>query len=315
MQNILITGGAGFIGSHVNLLLNEAGFNTIVFDNLSKGSLRAVKGGTFIEGDLFDIQTVFKKHRIDAVLHFAAFTDVGESVQDPLLYYRNNFTGTLKLLEAMKEFGVDKLIFSSTAAVYGIPAKLPILETAPISPINPYGHSKAMIEQVLDDLNPQIKSIRLRYFNAAGGDPHGILKNHKVKENNLIPLLLKGFKSGKQLTVFGNDYDTPDGTCIRDYIHVYDLATAHLLALEALFSGHPTSVYNLGNGQGFSVLEVIESAEKVLKQKIPYTIGPRRPGDPARLIADSQKASAELRWKPRYPELNKIILDAWGALS
>lgn len=315
MQTLLVTGGAGFIGSHVNLLLNEAGYSTIIYDNLSRGDLRAVKGGQFIEGDLIDVGSVFKKHKIDAVLHFAALTDVGESVQNPLLYYKNNLAGTLKLLEAMQVSGVDKLIFSSTAAVYGMPVTLPISESSPLSPINPYGHSKAMIEQALDDLNPQIKSIRLRYFNAAGGDPHGILKNYKTKENNLIPLLLKAVKSGNEITVFGNDYDTPDGTCIRDYIHVYDLATAHLLALEALFSGHPTSFYNLGNGQGFSVLEVIESAERVLKQRISYKLGERRPGDPARLIADSSKAKEELRWKPRFPDLDKIILDAWGSLT
>lgn len=313
MQTILVTGGAGFIGSSVNLLLNEAGFKTIVYDNLSRGDSRSVKGGLFIEGDLFDIESVFKEHKIDAVMHFAAFTDVGESVQHPLLYYKNNFVGTLALLEAMEKHSVDKLIFSSTAAVYGIPTQVPISENAPINPINPYGHSKAMVEQVLNDLK-SIRSIRLRYFNAAGGDPHGIIKNYKKKENNLIPILLNSLKNNSELVVFGDDYNTPDKTCIRDYIHVADLAQAHLLALDALMQGAPSAFYNLGNGKGYSVLEVIQTAEKVLKRPISYQIGPRRPGDPAVLTADSRKAIQALNWKPRFPELEKIILDASKAL-
>lgn len=313
MQTILVTGGAGFIGSSVNLLLNEAGFKTIVYDNLSRGDSRSVKGGLFIEGDLFDIESVFKEHKIDAVMHFAAFTDVGESVQHPLLYYKNNFVGTLALLEAMEKHNVDKLIFSSTAAVYGIPTQVPISENAPINPINPYGHSKAMVEQVLNDLK-SIRSIRLRYFNAAGGDPHGIIKNYKKKENNLIPILLNSLKNNSELVVFGDDYNTPDKTCIRDYIHVADLAQAHLLALDALMQGAPSAFYNLGNGKGYSVLEVIQTAEKVLKRPISYQIGPRRPGDPAVLTADSRKAIQALNWKPRFPELEKIILDASKAL-
>lgn len=313
MQTILVTGGAGFIGSSVNLLLNEAGFKTIVYDNLSRGDSRSVKGGLFIEGDLFDIESVFKEHKIDAVMHFAAFTDVGESVQHPLLYYKNNFVGTLALLEAMEKHNVDKLIFSSTAAVYGIPTQVPINENAPINPINPYGHSKAMVEQVLNDLK-SIRSIRLRYFNAAGGDPHGIIKNYKKKENNLIPILLNSLKNNSELVVFGDDYNTPDKTCIRDYIHVADLAQAHLLALDALMQGAPSAFYNLGNGKGYSVLEVIQTAEKVLKRPISYQIGPRRPGDPAVLTADSRKAIQALNWKPRFPELEKIILDASKAL-
>lgn len=313
MQTILVTGGAGFIGSSVNLLLNEAGFKTIVYDNLSRGDSRSVKGGLFIEGDLFDIESVFKEHKIDAVMHFAAFTDVGESVQHPLLYYKNNFVGTLALLEAMEKHNVDKLIFSSTAAVYGIPTQVPISENAPINPINPYGHSKAMVEQVLNDLK-SIRSICLRYFNAAGGDPHGIIKNYKKKENNLIPILLNSLKNNSELVVFGDDYNTPDKTCIRDYIHVADLAQAHLLALDALMQGAPSAFYNLGNGKGYSVLEVIQTAEKVLKRPISYQIGPRRPGDPAVLTADSRKAIQALNWKPRFPELEKIILDASKAL-
>ncbi|MFN4174437.1 MAG: UDP-glucose 4-epimerase GalE [Parachlamydiaceae bacterium] len=313
MQTILVTGGAGFIGSHVNLLLNEAGYQTIVYDNLSRGDTKSIKGGVFIEGDLADIDGLFKNHKIDAVIHFAALTDVGESVINPLLYYNNNVLGTLRLLDAMQKNGVDKIIFSSSAAVYGIPDEIPITEKARVSPINPYGKTKAMIESVLADL--PIKSISLRYFNAAGGDPHGILKNYKKKENNLIPLLLRGLKEGKTLQVYGSDYDTPDGTCIRDYIHVSDLASAHLLALNRLLEGGKTDQFNLGIGRGFSVLEVIEAAERTLKRKVPYTIGPRRPGDPARLIADSHKAKKELFWEPRYVELEKIILDAWNALT
>lgn len=315
MKRVLITGGAGFIGSHVNLMLNEAGFETFIFDNLSRGSPKAVIAGTLIEGDLLDEQALsqaFLSHKFDAVLHFAALIDVGESFEKPLSYYRNNVQGTLNLLHAMKNASVDKLIFSSTAALYGYPEEIPIKEDHPIHPINPYGRSKMMIEKILADSS--FRYISLRYFNAAGGDPHGILKNYKKKESNLIPLVVRAAKEGRTLSIYGEDYETKDGTCIRDYIHVYDLATAHLLALGRLDQGE-SAVYNLGNGQGFSVKEVIETAEKVTRKNIPYVIKERRPGDPAILIADSTKAKKELNWQPLYGHLEKIILDAWNALQ
>lgn len=312
---ILITGGAGFIGSHVNLLIQEAGYQTVVFDNLSRGSKKALLGGTFVEGDLLDkekLRFVFKNYPIEAVMHFAALTDVGESVQKPELYFENNTQGSFNLLEAMLEAGVHRFIFSSTAAVYGNPQQDKITEDHPLQPVNPYGLSKLKVEERLAELSKTtpLTYVSLRYFNAAGGDPHQILKNHKAKENNIIPLLLKASREGKEITLFGDDWPTPDGSCIRDYIHVSDLASAHLLALN-----HPGShIFNLGNGQGHSVKEVIYTAEKILKKKVDYKVGPRRDGDPAVLVADSTKARNELFWKPRFPELDKIILDAHQAL-
>jgi UDP-glucose 4-epimerase len=314
MKTILVTGGAGFIGSHVNLLLNEAGYKTVVFDNLSRGNEKAVIAGSFVEGDLLDensLDLLFKNYNIEAVLHFAALIDVGESLEKPLAYYRNNVQGTLNLLNAMGRAGVNKLLFSSTAALYGFPEQDLITETHPLKPINPYGRTKLAIEYALADI--PLTKISLRYFNAAGGDPHGILKNFKSKESNLIPIMLRSLKKGEPLQVFGDDYPTPDGTCLRDYIHVHDLGTAHLLALGRLNEG-VSGVFNLGNGQGFSVKEVIETGEKVLKRKIPYKVVPRRPGDPPRLVADSAKAKKELGWRPEYGDLGKIILDAWNAL-
>lgn len=312
---ILVTGGAGFIGSHVNLALNEAGYETVILDNLSRGSKKAVLKGTFIHGDLSDkgeLDRLFNRYPIKTVMHFAALTDVGESVRKPELYFKNNTEGTLNLLESMRRANVTRFIFSSTAAVYGIPLQEFLREDHPLKPINPYGESKLLVEKALENLSKTtpLTYVSLRYFNAAGGDPAGRLKNHKTHENNLIPLLLRSLREGRELTVFGADWPTPDGTCLRDYIHVQDLACAHLLALNC----EKSSVFNLGNGRGFSVKEVIEAAEKALRRKIPYKIGPRRAGDPPRLVADSQKAQKELLWKPRFTELEKIIVDAERAL-
>lgn len=312
---ILVTGGAGFIGSHVNLALNQAGYETVIFDNLSRGSAKTVTGGTLVEGDLLNeqaLEQLFAQFPIKAVMHFAALTDVGESVTHPELYYKNNTQGTLNLLHAMIKAGVSKFIFSSTAAVYGVPEQEFINENHPLKPINPYGDSKLQVEKALFELSQKhpFTYVSLRYFNAAGGDPEGKLKNFKKKENNLIPLLLHAVKDNKILTVYGSDWPTPDGTCIRDYIHVQDLSSAHLLALD-----YPkSSIFNLGNGKGFSVKEVIDTAEKVLGRPIPYILGDRRAGDPARLVADSQKAREELGWKPQFAQLEQIILDAQRAL-
>lgn len=313
---ILITGGAGFIGSHVNLLLQEAGHKTVIFDNLSRGSTKSLKGGSFVEGDLLNkdiLSHVFDSYPIESVMHFAALTDVGESTENPELYFRNNTEGSLNLLEVMQKKGVSKFIFSSTAAVYGFPEQELITESHPLKPINPYGESKLKVEEKLAELSSQgsINYTSFRYFNAAGADPNGVLKNNKPRDNNLIPIILKAVRDNREVTIFGDDWETPDGTCLRDYVHVNDLAAAHLLALESPQS----AIYNLGNGQGFSVKEVIETTEKVLKQKVNWKIGPRRPGDPAKLVADSTKAHKELRWKPRFQELEKIILDAHRALT
>lgn len=316
MGKILITGGAGFIGSQVNLLLNEVGYETVIFDNLKRSDKRTVVAGELFQGDLLDKQAlkqVFSLYPIDAVLHFAGLIDVGESWKWPFMYYENNTVGSLNLFEEMQAAGVKHLIFSSTAALYGYPQSSLIREDHSIAPINPYGRTKWMVEEMLKDLH--LNYIALRYFNAAGGDPHGMIKNYKTRESNLIPLVLKAAKGEQDLTIYGDDYETPDGTCIRDYIHVADLAQAHLLALQKLLSDQESTVYNLGNGAGFSVKQVIETAEKVLKQRIPYQIGPRRVGDPPVLVADSTKAHIELKWKPRYSNLDKIIADAHGCCS
>jgi UDP-glucose 4-epimerase len=317
---ILVVGGAGFIGSHVNKMLLEAGFKTIVFDNLSRGNPRSVVSGELIIGDLAnykDIQLVFEKFPIKAVMHFAAFTDVGESVLEPALYYANNVFSTLNLLNCMREYEVKTFIFSSSAAIFGYPQEKKITEHHPCQPVNPYGETKLIVERMLTDFDRayELKSFCLRYFNAAGGDPKGELKNYKQKENNLIPIVLKSLKGETgHVTIFGTDYPTPDGTCIRDYIHVQDLAEAHILALKKLLEGAPSSSYNLGNGYGYSVKEVIATAEKVTGIKAHVKVGPRRPGDPPILIASGDKAKKELGWTPKYPELETIIAHAWGAL-
>lgn len=318
---ILIVGGAGYIGSHVNKMLDEAGYNTIVLDNLSTGNKDSATRGKFIEGDMANtelLDEIFTAHPIKAVMHFAAFIDVGESVLSPLKYYHNNVANTLNLLNAMQKHAVNIFIFSSTAAIFGIPQEELIKENHPTHPINPYGSSKLMVERILQDADNAygIKSSCLRYFNAAGGDPGGEVKNYKKKETNLIPIILKSLKYGNgEITINGSDYPTPDGTCIRDYIHICDLGAAHIAAMEQLINGGPSSQYNLGNGRGFSVREVIDAAEKVTGISPKITIGPRRIGDPPTLLADSQKARKMLKWKPLFPDLETMIEHAWNSLG
>ncbi len=321
-SNILVAGGAGFIGSHVVKMLTQRGYHPVVFDNLSAGSRQAVTSGTFIQGDLNDptaLEKVFTDFDIAAVMHFAALIDVGESVREPAKYYLNNVAGSLNLLEAMRRHRVKTCIFSSSAAIFGHPEQPRLTEDHPCQPINPYGETKLMVEKILRDYDAAygIKASALRYFNAAGGDPEGEIKNYKLKETNLIPLVLRSLKQPKAapLTIFGTDYATPDGTCIRDYIHIEDLGQAHLLAMEKLLQGGPSTNYNLGNGQGFSIREVIQAAEKVTGLKVNAIEGPRRPGDPPVLIADSQKARRELNWIPRYSALETMITHAWQALD
>lgn len=318
-KNILVAGGAGFIGSHAAKMLHQSGYHPIIFDNLSTGDRKAVTCGTFIEGDLAsleDLKKVFSSFPIDAVMHFAALIDVGESVIDPAKYYINNVVNTLNLLETMRRNTVNVFIFSSTAAIFGLPQHPRIAENHPCQPINPYGETKLIVEKILSDYSHaySLKYSALRYFNAAGGDPEGIIKNYKKKETNLIPLVLRSLRSsGKVLTINGTDYDTPDGTCIRDYIHIEDLGSAHILAMERLFNGNESTNYNLGNGNGFSIKEVIQAAERVTGLQVNAVEGPRRPGDPPLLIADSQKAIRELGWKPHFSSLETMISHAWNA--
>ena len=317
-MNILVTGGAGYIGSHACKALAKAGYTPIAYDNLVYGHEWAVKWGPFELGDIADrkrLDGVIKQYQPEAVMHFAAYAYVGESVQDPGRYYRNNVAGTLILLEAMRDHGIDKLIFSSTCATYGIPEQVPITEEHPQRPINPYGMSKLMIEQILRDFNSahDLRSISLRYFNAAGADPDGEIGELHDPETHLIPLVLD-VAAGKRsaITIFGDDYDTPDGTCIRDYIHVSDLADAHVLALQALENGACTTTYNLGNGKGFSVREVINFAEKVTGLIIPFVVSDRRLGDPASLISGAELIKSTLGWKPEFTELEVILKTVWN---
>ncbi len=317
MKNTLVVGGAGYIGSQVNNLLNERGYKTVVFDNLSTGHRRLASRGGFLKGDLgdpADLARCFKKYRFSAVMHFAAFAAVGESVSDPAKYYRNNVANTLNLLDAMRSAGVKNLIFSSTAAVYGEPIKTPIGEDHPLSPVNPYGRTKLMMERAMADYGAAygIQYVALRYFNAAGADPQGETGELHNPETHLIPLVLDAAAGRREcITVFGSSYKTPDGTCLRDYVHTADLAQAHLLALRRLERGGESGVFNLGNGKGFSVLEVIKAAEKVTGRKIPVKLAPRRAGDPAILVASSSLARRVLGWKPEYAALETIIDHAW----
>ena len=319
-KKVLILGGAGFIGSYVNKLLADSGYETIVFDNLSQGRKEMICRGTFIQGDIgnsADLAKVFSNNSIDVVMHFAALIDVGESMTDPASYYKNNICCNLTLLESMRQFGVNKIIFSSSAGVYGIPKNIPILEDEPCHPINPYGETKLVVEHILRsyDLAYGMKSCSLRYFNAAGGDPSGEIKNTKPKENNLIPLVLRSLKlADGKLIINGTDYPTPDGTCVRDYVHIHDLATAHISAMEKLLEGGNTNFYNLGSGKGYSIREVIAAAESVTGKKVPVSDGPRRPGDPPVLIASINKVNRELNWKPSYG-LNSMIEHAWKAMN
>ena len=317
---ILVTGGAGYIGSHACLVLKHAGYDVIILDNLVYGHrdlVEKVLQVKLVVGDTNDrplLDRLFQTHNIAAVMHFAAYTYVGESVSEPAKYYRNNVTGTLTLLEAMLAASVKNFVFSSTCATYGVPKTIPIPEEHPQNPINPYGVTKWMVEKMLADFDRayNLKSVFFRYFNAAGADPSGLLGEDHAPETHLIPLVLfTALGKRKSISIFGTDYPTPDGTCIRDYIHVTDLANAHLLGLEYLLKGGDTQVFNLGNGSGFSVKEVIETARTVTQKEIIATECDRRPGDPPILVGSSAKARNTLGWSPQYSELTQIISDAW----
>jgi UDP-glucose-4-epimerase GalE len=327
LKHILVVGGAGYIGSHMVLALNEAGYSPVVFDNLSRGFSDAVVDAPLISGDLRsceDLAACFRQYDISLVMHFAALAYVAESVEDPLKYYENNVSGTLNLLTAMRSKGVDKFVFSSTCATYGVPDSVPITESMPQRPINPYGQSKLMVEQILKDCahSDDLKSVSLRYFNTVGADPELRAGERHDPETHLIPLVLEealrlkqgGDPADTRLRVFGTDFETPDGTCIRDYIHVSDLCRAHLLSAERLLSdefGSGAEYYNLGNGRGYSVLEIIEVCRNVTNQPIAYRKMPRRPGDPAELVGDARLASQVLGWRPDRVELEGIIQTAW----
>lgn len=317
-STVLITGGAGFIGSHVNKLLAQKGYPTVVFDDLSTGHRGFVKWGEFFRGDLgksADIERCLSKYKVNAVMHFAASTAVGESVSEPAKYYANNVVNTLNLLDALKTFRVKNFIFSSSAAVYGIPLKTPITENHVLAPINPYGRTKKMAEALLPDYAAAygLKYAAFRYFNAAGADPDGELGQWYDSFSHLIPLVLDA-AAGRQraLRVFGTDYDTPDGTCVRDYVHVSDLASAHVLALEYLLRGGDSAVFNLGNGRGYSVLDVILTAEKITGRKIKVIRTGRRSGDAPVSVASSSRAERTLKWKRKYARLEDIIGTAWN---
>jgi UDP-glucose 4-epimerase len=314
---ILIAGGAGYIGSHANKILNKKGFKTVVYDNLSRGHREFAKWGHFVLGDLADkdqLRLCFKTYPIDAVMHYCAFCYVGESVDHPAEYYRNNVVNTLNLLDVMVEYGVKYFIFSSTCATYGNPLQIPMTEDHPQQPINPYGKSKLMVEQILKDYDKAygMRHVCLRYFNAAGADPEGEIGEWHDPEPHLIPLALQVAAGQREhVQIYGTDYDTPDGTCIRDYIHINDLAEAHLLALEYLQQGRPSETFNLGNGKGFSVKEVLNEARRITGKNIVALETSRRAGDPPILVGSSEKALKILKWQPAHNSLTEIIETAW----
>ena len=315
---ILVVGGAGYIGSHMLKLLREEKEPHLVFDNFEHGHRGALHGSQAIQGDLRnrnDLLELFAKHRdIDVVMHFAAYISVGESVREPSKYWHNNTAGVLNLLDAMREAGVNKFVFSSTAAIFGEPKYTPIDEEHPKNPTSPYGQTKLAVENMLSDFDRGVglKSVCLRYFNACGADPSGEIGEDHDPEEHLIPVaILSALGRRGPMKIFGNDYDTPDGTCVRDYIHILDLAQAHLTAVRHLRDGGESRRYNLGNGKGFTVRQVLDTTEKVIGIPVPKEDGPRRPGDPAILIASSEKISKDWGWKPKYPELETIIKHAW----
>ncbi len=316
-MKILVAGGAGYIGSHMVKQLSLAGNDVITLDNLSYGYRDAVKYGEFIEGDLGDntvLDGIFKSGDIGAVMHFAGFIQVSESVIKPSMYYHNNVANTLTLLNAMLRYDIKNFIFSSTAAIFGEPDYSPIDEIHLKQPINPYGHSKLMIEQILDDYDNayDLRSTCLRYFNAAGADPDGELGERHIPETHLIPLILQA-ASGRRddIKIFGNDYDTDDGSCVRDYIHINDLCTAHSLALSHMIKNDKSARYNLGNGKGFSVKQVIDVVKQVSGKDFKVSIEPRRDGDPAILVADATQAKKELNWQAEFTKLEDIVKTAW----
>lgn len=318
-MKILVLGGAGYIGSHTALELVRGGYEVLVADNLSTGHLAAIPSGAkFFKGDLRDFEfldKLFASERPDAVIHFAAFSLVGESVMNPLKYYDNNLCGTKVLLDAMVKNGVDKIVFSSTAATYGEPRKIPISESDPTCPTNPYGDTKLAMEKMFKwTANAHnLRYVSLRYFNACGADKSGEIGEAHEPESHLIPLILQVSNGQREaISIFGTDYDTPDGTCVRDYIHVTDLAAAHILAVRYLENGGESDIFNLGNGVGYSVREVIEAAQRVTGHAIPAVEAPRRAGDPARLVASSEKAKRVLGWRPSHESLEEIIKTAWN---
>jgi UDP-glucose 4-epimerase len=316
-MKILITGGAGYIGSHVVASLGEQGHEILIYDNLSGGCREALLFGKLVVGDLSDkdlIQRTIIAFKPDAVMHFAAFIEVKESVQEPLKYYGNNTRNTLNLLDVMTKAGIRNFIFSSTAAVYGIPDQVPIFETAPLLPINPYGRSKHFIELALRDLSAakDFRFVSFRYFNAAGADPLARIGERHNPETHLIPLILKTASGGREsINIFGTDYDTADRTCVRDYIHVMDLVDAHNLGLKYLMDGGSSDVFNCGYGHGYSVREVINVSRTITGKDIRVVESPRRAGDPPSLVAECSKIKKRLNWKPRYDDLNAIVKSAW----
>lgn len=319
-STILVTGGAGYIGSHAVLALMKAGYEVIILDNLVYGHRDLVENvlkAELIIGDISDrslLDNLFASRNITAVMHFSAYAYVGESVTDPAKYYRNNVIGTITLLEAMIAASIKQFVFSSTCATYGVPHSVPIAEDHPQNPINPYGATKLMVERILQDFDVAygLKSVCFRYFNAAGADPTGLLGEDHQPETHLLPLVLMAALGKRDsVSIFGTDYPTPDGTCIRDYIHVTDLADAHILGLEYLLKGGNTTVFNLGNGQGFSVKEAIDTAREVTGREIKVVMSDRRPGDPPTLVGSSDKARNILGWEPKYPALKEILTHAW----
>jgi UDP-glucose 4-epimerase len=316
-MKILVTGGAGYIGSHIVKTLGEKGYDIVVYDNLSYGHDWALLSGRLAKGDLGDkeyLDAVFAEEKFDAVIHMAAFIVVDESIHEPLKYYNNNFINTLTLIGACLKHGVKKFLFSSTAAVYGIPEKIPVTEETPLLPINPYGASKVMVEQALKDISASddLRYIALRYFNVAGADPMSRIGQARKDATHLITVSLRtALGKRDHLDIYGTDYPTPDGTCIRDYIHVDDLSNAHVLALESLASGGKSRVYNCGYGHGYSVKEVVDEVKRVTGVNFPIIATDRRPGDPPALIADSSKLRHDLQWEPRHDNLEYIIKTAW----
>jgi UDP-glucose-4-epimerase GalE len=313
---IVVAGGAGYIGSHTTLALVDAGYDVVVVDNLSRGHREAVDPARLRVVDLLDTEglvRVMEEKPCAAVIHFAAYIAVGESMKIPEVYFRNNVAGSISLLDAMVRTGVRNIVFSSTAAVYGMPERTPIVETEPYAPVSAYGESKVMVEKLLDwfDRIHGIRSVCLRYFNAAGADPEGRAGEMHEPETHLIPLLFRAIQTGEPMTLFGDDYPTEDGTCVRDYIHVTDLAHAHIRAVEALVAGSPSRRFNAGTGRGYSVREVLRTVEEVTGKPVPHRIGPRREGDPFALVADSGRLQREMGWNPRYSDLRTIVETAW----
>lgn len=317
VKRILVTGGAGYIGSHMVAALGEQGFDVLIYDNLSTGHRDAVLSGKLVVGDLQDrrlLTSTLREFKPDAVMHFAAFIQVGESVNEPLKYYQNNAANAINLLDAMMDQGIRNFIFSSTAAVYGHPSTVPITEETALNPINPYGWSKVFVERTLEDISraKDFRYISLRYFNAAGADPLARIGERHEPETHLIPLILKAAKGEREhIAIHGTDYDTPDGTCVRDYVHISDLVDAHILALTHLSSGGKSDRFNCGYGHGYSVRDVVDIARKVTGINFPVKESQRREGDPPVLVAESSKIRKTLNWKPRYDDLNYIVKTAW----